>query len=247
LGGLLATLLAPAAAPAANCAPTGHLEQSHVRYVIDGDTVILDSGRHIRIVGLNAPEIGHHGAPDEAYARAARRRLKKLLARTDNQVQWSVAPERRDHYGRTLAHIYVHGKDATRVLLKDGLAAVIAIPPNVRRAACYATAERVAREHRVGLWSHDSPSVHAAADAVGAGFEIAHGRVQRLTKKHAGTKLTLDGHLDLWVPRADRHYFHRSLRALKGRRVLVRGWRHKYHGHAEIVVHHPAVLTAFCD
>ena len=31
----------------------------HVRWINDGDTVVLDDGRHVRYIGMNAPEIEH--------------------------------------------------------------------------------------------------------------------------------------------------------------------------------------------
>lgn len=239
----LAAAIAPRAAWAADCAPIGVRHAAHVRYVIDGDTVILDSGRHIRVVGLNAPEIGHDGAPDQPFARAARNRLIALLASTHDRITWSTAPDRRDHYGRTLAHIYIHGRDAARLLLRAGLAAVIAIPPNVRRSACYAAAERAARVVHRGLWARAAGVVHGG-NVAADGFQIVRDQVARVSVKRAGTLLTLAGGLDIWIPAADRHYFRRPPKRLEGRQVLVRGWLHDYHGRPEITVRHPAVLTA---
>ncbi|HET7369309.1 MAG TPA: thermonuclease family protein [Gammaproteobacteria bacterium] len=236
-------LWAPLPASAADCSPPGKLHHAHVRYVIDGDTLILDSGRHVRIVGLNAPEVGHDGSRDQPFARAARQRLTRLLAATGEWVRWTAGPERHDHYGRTLAHVYVDGQDVSRALLEAGLAAVVAIPPNVRRSACYVAAERAARLAGRGLWAPDAHVVHDAARPNSEGFQIVRGRVTDVAVKRPGTLLTLDGRLNVWIPAADQRYFHRPLDTLAGSRVLVRGWQHDYHGRPEIVVHHPAALT----
>lgn len=240
---LLAAASAPLVAHAADCSPLGVRHHAHVRYVIDGDTVILDGGRHIRIVGLNAPEIGHDGASDQPFARAARKRLVALLASVHNRIEWSVAPDRRDHYGRTLAHIYIDGRDAAGLLLHAGLAAVIAIPPNVRRSACYAAAERAARIAHRGLWSSSAGVVRGGA-VTATGFQIVRGRVGRVSVKRSGTLLRLAGGLDVWIPAVDRHFFPRPFKRLDGRQVLVRGWLHDYHGRPEITVRYPATLTA---
>lgn len=234
---------APTLATAVECLPYGALNSGHIRYVIDGDTVILDSGRHIRLIGLNAPEIGHHGASSDPFADAARTALKKRLIKADYRIQWSYGPQRHDRYGRTLAHLYVHGIDAAKALLRAGLAAVIAIPPNIKRARCYSDAERTARRDERGIWAPDADVVRTATEPAGAGFEIVTGPITQVKHKRSGTQLMLGNHLQLWIPRADLHFFQRPVKTLIGRKVLVRGWRYPFHGKPEIVVHHPIALT----
>jgi endonuclease YncB( thermonuclease family) len=234
-----------APSPAANCAPPAGLHHTRVQYVIDGDTIVLEGGRHIRIVGLNAPELGHHGEPDQPFARAARKKLEKLIEQARGRVGWRTAPERHDHYGRTLAHVYANGIDVSRALIEAGLAAVIAIPPNVRRDACYIAAEKTARRHRRGLWAPGSPLVHEANEPAAArvGFEIIRGRVTHVAVKHAGTLLTLDKTITVWIEADDRATFGAMLKHIAGRRVLTRGWLNDYHGRPEIIAHRPATLT----
>ena len=50
-----------------------------VQRVVDGDTVRLKDGRSVRMIGLNAPETGKKGRPDEPFAVAARQRLQALV------------------------------------------------------------------------------------------------------------------------------------------------------------------------
>ncbi len=47
-----------------------------VQRVVDGDTVRLKDGRSVRMIGVNAPETGKKGRPDEPFAVAARQRLQ---------------------------------------------------------------------------------------------------------------------------------------------------------------------------
>lgn len=242
---ILLTATPVARAAPADCAPPAHAETAAVRYVIDGDTIILAGGRHLRIIGLNAPELGHHGSADQAYARAARRRLQAALAIAGNHIAWVAGQQRHDHYGRTLGRVYAGGDDVARELLAAGLAALIAIPPNVARIACYHAAEAQARQAHRGIWSAASPLLQRAdtAAALTPGFELLSGRVRRVQTLRAGTRLTLAQHITIWIPAADRHFFAADLRALAHHYVLVRGWLHRYHGRPEIVVHHPAALT----
>ena len=78
----LGILLWPALAGvvwADDCVTPPNLEKATVRYAIDGDTVVLTDGRHVRLIGINAMELGHAGAADQPYATAARGALAKLL------------------------------------------------------------------------------------------------------------------------------------------------------------------------
>lgn len=220
-----------------------------MRYVIDGDTVVLNDGRHLRIVGLNAPEIGHDGAADQPYSEAARQRLEDFVDAAHGEAEWAPAADGRDDYGRTLGYLYVGGRDAAAVLLRAGFAALIAIPPNLARVECYAAAERGAREAHRGLWSKDSPLVRdAEAPAARTdGFHILTGRIETVQQLRAGVRLRLAGGITLWVPAADEHYFRADFDDFAGARVLVRGWLHRYRGRPEIELHYPAVLTRLDD
>ncbi|EJT84889.1 nuclease [Pseudomonas putida S11] len=77
-----------------------------VRQVVDGDTLRLVDGRSVRLIGINAPEIGRNGRTSEPYAEAARQRLQALVKASDGRVGLEPGVESKDKYGRTLAHIY---------------------------------------------------------------------------------------------------------------------------------------------
>jgi micrococcal nuclease len=127
-----------------------------VTYVIDGDTVVvrLASGEsaHVRLVGIDTPEIAHDGRPGECFgARASRLARRLALGR---QVLLQPGRERHDRYGRLLAYVRVVGgpDDLERTLLAAGAARTLAIAPNIDRAAAYAEVERAARRAGRGLW-----------------------------------------------------------------------------------------------
>lgn len=127
-----------------------------VTYVIDGDTIVvrLDSGDsvHVRLIGINTPEIAHYGKPGECYGvRAAGLTRRLALGR---RVLLGAGRERHDRYGRLLAYVRVLGgpADLERTLLRRGAARTLAIAPNVDRAAAYAQLESAARRAGGGLW-----------------------------------------------------------------------------------------------
>ena len=127
-----------------------------VTYVIDGDTVVvrLDSGEseHVRLIGIDTPEIGHDGRPGECFGAAASRLTRRLAL--GHRVSLEPGRERRDRYDRLLAYVQVTGgpDDLERTLLSRGAARTLAIAPNIDRAAAYDEVERAARRAGRGLW-----------------------------------------------------------------------------------------------
>jgi endonuclease YncB( thermonuclease family) len=82
--------------------------------VIDGDTVEITTGEHVRLIGIDTPEIGECGY---AAATAAMRRM--VEGRTVVLVDpASVRDE--DTYGRLLRYVEVAGTDAGLAELRAG-------------------------------------------------------------------------------------------------------------------------------
>lgn len=136
-----------------------------VRRVIDGDTLRLADGRSVRLIGINAPEIGRKGKRSEPMAETARRRLKALVRESGGRVSLVAGREAHDKYGRTLAHVYAgSGDNLAARLLSEGLGYRVAVAPNNRLVACQRRAETSARQAGIGLWRSRrwSPRVNCA-------------------------------------------------------------------------------------
>lgn len=123
-----------------------------VERVIDGDTVVLDGGEHLRLVGINAPEYQPHKRRVDPYgkesAACARERLdgKKIF------LEYDI--ERQDRYKRTLAYAYsAEGEFINRALVGEGCAKAGYYPPNGRHYRELKEAEREAKARRKGLWA----------------------------------------------------------------------------------------------
>ncbi|HSC47144.1 MAG TPA: thermonuclease family protein [Gammaproteobacteria bacterium] len=233
------------ASAATPCPAAGTLTAAVVRHVIDGDTVVLADGRHLRLVGIDAMELGHAGASDQPYSQEARRRLSELLAQSDGRVGMEIGNEAYDVHGRMLAYLYSpSGADLGQALLVEGLAVLIAEPPDVERLTCYGAAERSARSRRLGIWSVESPLVQHAADAAPAAgvFLILEGKVTDVQRRRAGLGLILEGRIKLWIDRRDLARFGADPAGLLGHKVLTRGWVRDYKGSLEIGIHAPQAL-----
>ncbi|HSN18713.1 MAG TPA: thermonuclease family protein [Gammaproteobacteria bacterium] len=241
LGVLLvsAAQLGQAACPAVPDSP-----ETGIRRVIDGDTLVLRDGRHVRVLGINAMELGHDGGQDQPYAEAARERLQQLIAAHGGTLRMSMGSVAYDEHGRTLAYLFVGRHDLGLELVREGLAVVVAVPPDLAHLPCYQEAEAEARNHHLGIWSQASPLVTDVAHAqhkAGA-FLIVRAAVTGVVRSPAGLKLMLDGRLPVWISASDLARFTTDPAELKGRSVLVRGWLREYHGQDELDVHAPAAL-----
>ncbi len=124
-----------------------------VKYVIDGDTVVLCSGEIIRYMGINAPEIAHEpGGHDEPFGRKALQKNRLLVE--GKRVRLELGPEKQDRFGRGLAYIFLpNGTMVNEQLVRNGLAYVCASSFNIPYFRRLLDAQRYAIQHSEGLWS----------------------------------------------------------------------------------------------
>ncbi|MEG1042872.1 MAG: thermonuclease family protein [Pseudomonas sp.] len=195
-----------------------------VSQVVDGDTVRLVDGRSVRLIGINAPEIGRKGRTSEPFAEAARQRLQALVKASGGEVGLVPGVESRDKYGRTLAHIYGRSGDNFEAqLLSEGLGYHVAVAPNVSLTGCQQQAERAARQMKAGLW-RQTPVI-PAAQVQNSGFALIGGKVKGIERNRGGIWIEIDNALVVQVPaRLQRNFPSSFFDGLKGSSVEVRGW-----------------------
>jgi endonuclease YncB( thermonuclease family) len=119
-----ATTAAPTTAPTTTLPPpppptdpptTAPAPPVTVTDVVDGDTVDVSTGARIRVIGIDAPEVGACGA-DQATRAMEALVLGKAVALT------AGARDDVDRYGRLLRYVDVDGGDAGLSLIQQGLA-----------------------------------------------------------------------------------------------------------------------------
>ncbi len=251
---LLALLLVPGDAAAGSVTPSrsdpcyaapGHGEKVRVKHVIDGDTVILADDRHIRLVGINAPETGRDGDPSESGAHEARKYLAGLL-QDHPVIRLRYDVERRDRYGRTLGHLFLpDGTNVQAVLLERGLAIPLTIPPNLGFHDCYRGRAEAARAGARGLWSlpRYQPVPSDRITESHAGYRVVTGTVLDVRTSAAVITIRLTGHLALRIQREDQPYFEGvAFGELAGRRIMARGFLNPRDGRFLMRIRHPADL-----
>jgi len=126
-------------------------ERVVVERVIDGDTIVLEGGVRVRLLGLDAPELGQHGGKSECYAPEAKVFLESLITGADRSIFLSFEPVRYDRYGRTLAYLWDGERFLNEVLLREGYARFHA-GDSVRWRERLRLAAAQAQAARRGLW-----------------------------------------------------------------------------------------------
>lgn len=117
-----------------------------VTYVIDGDTIQINGNENVRYIGIDTPEIG------ECYYTEAKWRNFDLV--DDRVITMEICnAEPQDHYGRTLAHIYVGDTLINGLLLREGYGRALSIPPCNFRADYYRQMMNDAAADGAGMWS----------------------------------------------------------------------------------------------
>jgi len=120
----------------------------------------------IRLIGVDAPESQRNGKAKRDSERTgedlnamieqgkeARAFAKKYL-KQGTIVKLEQDVEKRDKYGRVLAYAYLpDGTMFNSLIVKEGYAQILTIPPNVKYQDLFLKLQREARENNRGLWS----------------------------------------------------------------------------------------------
>ena len=223
----LACVFPASAHTEAACTASQLDEIARVSHVHDGDTVRLDDGRKVRLIGINAPELARDDMPGQAFAAEARDSLKAAISSNDNRVGLVYGADRHDRYKRTLAHLFTpEGENLQAQLLLQGMAAAIAHPPNTAYTECYARQEKSARCQGAGIWSNPQQAIIEATglDAGSRGFHLVTGKVEHISQTGKGIRLFMPG-LMLAVHSENLADFDLAkLLSLSGKQITVRGW-----------------------
>jgi micrococcal nuclease len=135
-----------------------------VTRVVDGDTLVLETGERVRIIGIDTPEMHASNKLNRDAQRShqdiatIQKMGQRSYAFTKNLVEGKRVSlefdvDKYDKYDRLLAYVYL--KDGTFVnakIVAEGYASLMTYPPNVKYADLFLSLYRQARENKKGLW-----------------------------------------------------------------------------------------------
>ena len=120
-----------------------------VARALDGDTIVLTGGEHVRLVQIDAPEKG-----SECYGEAASALTRRLLPPgTRVRIEPDPSLDRADRYGRELAYVWRGDENVNLALVREGAAGVWFFDgKRGRYANALLQAAEQARADDRGLW-----------------------------------------------------------------------------------------------
>jgi endonuclease YncB( thermonuclease family) len=236
-------------------------ERAQVVEVVDGDTVLLDDGRHVRLVGIQSPKLplGRPGFETWPLAEEAKSALSALTLGRD--VGLGYGGRRTDRHGRALAHLYLlngagePGLWVQGALLEAGMARVYSFADNRSLIGEMLDRERQARTLSRGIWADSFYAVQSpeGLDGHAGSFQIVEGIVLKaaLVKGRVYLNFGADWKSDFTVtlaPAVRRVFEAEGIDPLvyDGKRVRVRGWIESYNG-PMIEASHPEQIEVIED
>ncbi len=229
-----------------------------VAEISGGETLVLDDGRAIRLIGVLGPKRASNGPASEARTAMETALSEMTLGK---RVSVHTGQRKRDRYGRLLAHVmlidengdvkdWVQGK-----LVSDGFARVISFADNRLCIAELLSIEDDARQARSGLWGNGFFAVRPAMAEdllfrLAQSYEIVEGRVVDVASLKGRTYLNFGKNwkrdFTAFIPAkaagmfapAQNQESSDKLADLAGKQIRVRGWLKNYNG-PSITISHP--------
>ena len=123
-----------------------------VRRVVDGDTLLLENGARLRLIGVDTPETVKENSPVEPWGPQASAFSKQFLAAGNVRLQ--LDRERLDRYDRFLVYAWVDDRLLNEELLRAGLArARLGFNYSESFKRRFRQAEAEAQDAQRGIWS----------------------------------------------------------------------------------------------
>jgi micrococcal nuclease len=244
---VLVVLLALLAAPSVDSAEAqseactlSEPETATVAEIVDGETLKLNDGRTVRLIGAKAPAapFGWRGDDPWPLVEESKQALDRLAL--GRQVELKFGGRHTDRYDHLLAQVFVDSEGKMiwlqEELVSEGLARVYSFPDNRACVAELLARESEARAKHLGVWDSSAYRIQDARDVERIGrlthsYQLVEGAVVRVGEGSGRIYLNF---ADDWrsdftisIERKDIPAFTEAgidPKQLAGKQVRVRGW-----------------------
>ena len=213
-----------------------------VKRVYDGDTISLVNNQRVRLLGINTPEVEGRHKNSEPGGIAAKEWLQQQLE--SGQVYLEFDEEKQDRYKRLLAHLYLpNGTHLNVALVKNGLAVVNLIPPNLNHADKLIQAQNKAQKEKLGIWSRPeyAPKPLTAITKKYFGWNRYSGTPTSIKKGRKYTRLIFNDKTDFRIANKHLHLFPK-LDTYLDKSLEIHGWMSRKRNRYSILIQHPSAL-----
>ncbi|MGL1922478.1 MAG: thermonuclease family protein [Hyphomicrobiales bacterium] len=209
--------------------------------IVDGDTVILSSGKQVRMVGTQAPKLALSRKKfiDWPLADIAKNELENIALGKD--VELKYGGQKIDRHRRILAHLFITDDDGQKIwlqeyMLQQGLARTYSFKDN--RSCIYNlyAAEDQARKANKNIWNQKYYDIIQATDLKKLNkehgtYQLIEGKLLKFEYRYGqlyfnfGSDYRTDFTIN--VRKANRLAFAQSkldFSALVGKTIRIRGW-----------------------
>ncbi|HSW58730.1 MAG TPA: thermonuclease family protein [Dehalococcoidales bacterium] len=129
-------------------------ETGFVVRIIDGDTIEVNIDgrlRTVRYIGIDAPELERNNQPAERFSREAKEKNEELVMGKRVRLEKDVSET--DRFNRLLRYVYVDDIFINAELVRNGLAAAVPYPPDIKYQAILTDLAKQAKNQRLGIYA----------------------------------------------------------------------------------------------
>ncbi len=135
--------------------------------VSDGDTIVIKKDGadvHVRLIGINTPEVNGPYTKEQCYGKAASAEAKKIMGVGSVRIETDPSQDLYDQYHRLLAYVYVpanirpEGIMVNEYMVREGFAREYTYKKPYAHQAEFKADEVTAKSENKGLWAACPPA-----------------------------------------------------------------------------------------
>ena len=214
-----------------------------VKRVYDGDTLLLTNRQKIRLLGINTPEVESRGKLEEVGGEVAKQWLKNALEIETIHLEMDV--EKKDKYGRLLAHVFTSKNVHINVeLLRLGLAVLSIYPPNLNYLEAFIAAQNSAETAKRGIWGNPAYAIKSVDELNRSnykGWQRLTGAVKKIKTGRKYISLRLSKNFEIKIQKSSLALFP-ELKTYQDKTLEVRGWPSRRGKRYSLFVRHPSAI-----